>query len=241
MRIAVVDDNENDRSELLQLLTQYSKNRRIRLTCEAFESAEAFFVAFEPGKYRMVFLDIYMNGMNGMDAARKIYSEDPHCRLIFCTTSHTHAVESYDVRAAYYLTKPVHYERLAGPMDICCAGFARENRYLTVHVRKIETQVLMRDLLYVDCVARKARLHLEEQVLVLDEQISEVLDMVGEDGRFLCCNRNVAVNMDCVQSAGADDFVLSTNEKIPIRQRGKNLVKKAFLAYALEDLRRDGP
>ncbi|MEF9990149.1 MAG: LytTR family DNA-binding domain-containing protein [Christensenellaceae bacterium] len=239
MRIAIVDDNPTDRSELLQMLMQYCDGKKIEAEYEQFDSSEAFLSAFLPQKYDLAFLDVYMGGISGMDAARKVYAIDPHCRLIFSTTSHTHAVESYDVRAAYYLTKPLVYNHFVKAMDSCCLDLIKSNQYLTCHIKQIQTQVLLRSIVYVDCVARKTCIHLSNQTLVLDDSIGHITEFLLADDRFLCCNRNVIVNMEQILSVDSSDFLLTTNEHLPIRQRGKSNVKKNYLAYSLRDLRRN--
>ena len=56
----------------------------------------------------LFFLDIYMNGINGMETARKIRLWDTSCHIIFVTTLSDFAVDSYEVKATYYLIKPNH-------------------------------------------------------------------------------------------------------------------------------------
>ncbi|MEA4853239.1 MAG: LytTR family DNA-binding domain-containing protein [Christensenella sp.] len=241
MRIAIVDDNLSDRQELLRLLTQYLHSNRLEASCAEFHCAEAFLADFIPRKYDLVFLDVYMAEMSGMDAARRVYAADTQCRLIFFTTSHAHAVESYDVRAAYYLTKPLAYERFASAMDSCCTNLVQNSQYLGVQVGHMETKILLCDILYADCAARKARIHLAQQDIVVDENISTVMDSLLRDKRFLCCNRNVVVNMQHITGVCQDDFSLSNGIRIPIRQRGKISVKQQFLEYSLQDLRKESP
>lgn len=241
MQIAVVDDQSADRQELLQLLSQYLKQSRLGASFAEFSCAEDFLSTFKPCQYELVFLDIYMGELTGMELARKIYAADPKCRLIFFTTSYTHAVESYDVRAAYYLTKPLSYDRLACAMNSCCRDLVESNQYISVEVGHVKTDILLRDILYVDCLARKARVHLEEKTISVNETITSVSELLLQDRRFLCCNRNIVVNMQHIAAANQDDFQLTNGQRVPIRQRGKISVKQAFLEYSLRDLRKELP
>ena len=239
MNIAIVDDQQADRKELSQLLDGYLKRRQLQARLTEFSSAQSFLQQFAPGAFQVIFLDIYMPGMNGMDAARRIFEEDPACRLIFCSTSHTHAVESYTVQAAYYLTKPLDSLRMEQAMDVACAALLRDSRSLRVRCAGVEAEVLLRDILFADCSLERARLHLRDRVLAVDGRTTDVFARLTQDERFLNCNRNTAVNMDWVERVLEDDFLLRGGQTVPIRHRGRGALKKAYLQYVLHSLKEE--
>ena len=238
MYIAVVDDRPDDRAELIAMLTRYFAAKCVCAKYCEFSSAEEFLTDFVPGKYDLAFLDIYLGGLTGMEAARQVCRDDPRCRLLFFTTSHAHAVESYAVRAAYYLTKPLAYRQLAEALDASCAALWRDGGGLAIQVRSVETSIPLRDILYADCSARRARIHLEREVAEEANPIGEVIDILLRDERFLCCNRDIAINMDQIAQVEGGDFLLKNGERAPIRHRGKSALKKTYLEYSLQTLRR---
>ena len=126
MKMALVDDNEKERSRLMEMLRSCSKKACGEAEIAEFASAEEFDDAFSPGSFDVVFMDIYMEGRDGMQAARHVYESDRACRIIFTTSSREHAVESYDVGAAYYLVKPVEEEKLKKAIDTVCGARAPE-------------------------------------------------------------------------------------------------------------------
>jgi DNA-binding LytR/AlgR family response regulator len=240
VRIAIVDDRPEDQAELTGLLKRYCAQRRLAAETELFPSAEAMLAAFAPGRFQILFLDIYMGGMSGMDAARRVRRDDPACRLIFFTTSRAFAVESYAVRASYYLTKPIAYDQLCQGMDEACRGLARDAREITVCSGGMKLQVLLSNILFLDCCNEHPQLHCARRVLTLEDRAADLLPLLTEDDRFLCCNRNTAVNLDWVSRALEEDFLLKDGQTVPIRQRGRAAIKKAFLQYSLRDLRKGG-
>lgn len=241
MRIAVVEDSLQDQAELCALLEQYYETKGLNVQTICFSSGDEMKKAFSPGVFQCVFLDIYMSGTNGMDLAREIYRMDPACRLIFCTVSISHAVESYHVHAAWYLTKPVTPDALSDAMDAALLEYFRNHRSLCVHVHGAELKILFEHILFLDCSHRKALLHLREQILEVDEPVGDLLAKLSEDPRFLSCNRNTLVNMDQIEAAEAQDFRLKNGVRVPLRQRGRAGLKKAFLVWSLRELRREAP
>ena len=99
MKIAVIDDLEIDARQLADQVSAYMSTHRIPAdTPEIFPGGEEFLAGFMPGVYDIIFLDIYMNGINGMQTASKIRLWDTSCHIIFVTTSSDFAVDSYEVR-----------------------------------------------------------------------------------------------------------------------------------------------
>jgi two-component system LytT family response regulator len=94
LSIAVCEDNPADAA----LLLSHIRGSGIAHWCETFSSGEALLAAFAPGKYDMIFLDIYMAGLRGVDAAGKIRETDRTVTLVFTTTSTEHTLEGYRLK-----------------------------------------------------------------------------------------------------------------------------------------------
>ena len=106
MRIAIVDDIKEERAVLYGWLSNQLSKRNIPGDFVEFESGEEFLAAAKERPFTVVFLDIYMNGANGIEIARELRMSDSDCFLIFTTTSTDHALEGFRVRALHYLVKP---------------------------------------------------------------------------------------------------------------------------------------
>ncbi len=239
MRIAIVDDRREDREKLQTLVTEYFAQHSMVAEITCFASGDELLQNFQPGTFQCMFLDIYMEGMDGMDTARRIYHEDPACDLIFCTTSISHAVTSYEVRAAWYLTKPLSVQQLTTALDIVCKNLLHTNRSIRVHVRGNTLSLRLDEIYYMDSHDRKARIHLKARTLEVEEAVSDVMDLLSKDERFLPCNRNTMVNMDHIDRVEEDDFLLKNGAIVPLKQRGRAVLKKAYLAWTLKDLRKE--
>ena len=126
MNIAIVDDLKTDSDRLVGFIDTYMKQHNLQYgTLDRFSSGEDFLGAFTPGKYDLSFLDIYMDGITGMETAKRIRQTDHDCRIIFITTSPEFAVESYNVNASFYLLKPIGKDGVFPPST--GADFRRQN------------------------------------------------------------------------------------------------------------------
>ncbi len=236
MRIAILDDSASDRGDLRRMLNTWFSSRATEIEICEYSAVAAFLQDFVPGAFHIAFLDIYLGAENGMDAARTACDIDPACRLVFFTTSYDFAVDSYLVRAAYYLTKPVEQERLHDALNICCQG--EDEAALEVKVEQVPTRIPLRDICYVDCENRDVLVHLPDRTLAVDKRFAELTEELLEDGRFLACNRGVLVNMEQIAQAAESDFVLKSGVRVPIRIHGRGMLKKAYLVFSLQKLER---
>lgn len=104
LRIAVCEDVPEDADLLLRCISESG----IPAECKVFSTGDELAKAFLPGRYDLIFLDIYMDEVQqGITAAAKIRETDTAVTLAFTTTSKEHALESYRLKACAYLEKPV--------------------------------------------------------------------------------------------------------------------------------------
>ena len=95
MNTAIIDDD----SMLAQLmhftLNKYAAEHNDEISTSVFDSGEAFLQNFVPNKYDIVFMDIYMEGMSGVETARRMRALDNEVILIFLTSSDEHMPDAF--------------------------------------------------------------------------------------------------------------------------------------------------
>ena len=101
MNIAVVDDLAVGRETLVNYLNEYFSERNMNVTISDFSDAESFVTQFENNKYNIIFFDIYMPGMSGIEAASTVRKTDSSVEIIFLSTSNNFACESHLVKQSY--------------------------------------------------------------------------------------------------------------------------------------------
>jgi DNA-binding LytR/AlgR family response regulator len=109
IRALLVDDEAPARSELRYLLAVHPE---VEVVGEAASAAEALKLA-SAVSYDVVFLDVEMPGLSGLEAARLVRGRPGRPQLVFVTAHEQYAVEAFAVEATDYLLKPVEPERLA--------------------------------------------------------------------------------------------------------------------------------
>ena len=117
MKIAIVDDSSLDRDFLKNGLEIIFEERNIEnIEIQEFSSGEELlnYLRENPSDFfHIIFMDIYMEDLTGVETAKAIRKTDEQVKIVFITTSNEFASESYEVRAEDYLIKPFDDRRLS--------------------------------------------------------------------------------------------------------------------------------
>lgn len=240
MKIAIVDDLAADRALIRHQLEQELARRRLESLIEEYDSGEAFAENFHPGEFAIVFLDIYMKGMDGIQIARLLYQNDFHCKIIFLTVSEEYLKESYSVHAAYYLVKPYTPRQLTQALDFC---FPRPALWdiLPVRTRQGILLVPRQDILYIEAKGRHPHIYTEKEAIESMDNFSQITYPLEKDSRFFCCCRGIIVHLGKISTLKENTFILSNGSPIPISRRIRPEAIRAFHSFVFQDIRKENP
>lgn len=233
MKIAIVDDRSADRERLAGLAVSYLHKKKLHADILYYADGESFLREFRREKFSIIFLDILMNGMNGMEVAHRVRERDKNCLLIFVTNSNAYALEGYWVKAFHYLMKPYSVQEFIKVMERCCGELDSGSRYIELKEGRILKKVLFRDIWYADMQGHYVQLHTAYGVLKSRLFFDEIENQL-QDRQFVKCYRNIIVNMDQVQVLQGMDFILKSGERIPIQKKRYTNVRQVFADYQFE-------
>lgn len=239
VRIAVIDDNASDRKTAIALAKEYFSQRKeyekIQILFDEYDSGEAFLNSYMKGMYDLLFLDIYMNSLTGIDIARQISLTDENCPMIFLTSSEEHYPESYEVHAKGYVTKPLRDSTFSfcSALDYVMKQFSLQLSGITLSLNGTEVFCALKEIIYFEMNNGRLYLHLPEKTFKLSGRYSDYSDALLKDSRFMECYRNLIVNMDYIQNYTEDSFLLKNGEGIPISRRKKQAVLNQYMRYFL--------
>ena len=108
IRIAIVEDDPAYREQLKTYVSNYEKEYEEQFRLSVFTDGLEFIEAFH-ADYDIVFMDIRMKHLDGMETARKIRLQDHNCIIIFITNLAQYALQGYEVEAMSYILKPIQY------------------------------------------------------------------------------------------------------------------------------------
>ena len=132
--IAVCDDLEEERALLGHMLQSYAQRKGLSLQLHLFVSGEELLHNIrQVCACQVLFLDVYMSGISGVEAARRLRAAGCETSIVFATTSTDHGVDSFEVRASDYLVKPFRQEEVDRALDWCLEHMPEPLRSLSVY------------------------------------------------------------------------------------------------------------
>lgn len=237
LRIAICEDVDADAA----LLRDCIDRSGIPAEWERFESGEALLRGFHAGQYDLVFMDIYMSGMRGVEAAEAIRGMDRHVVLAFTTTSPDHALESYRLGALKYLEKPVSPQGVRETLELVLMK-QKARAKITLLIGGRQTGIPLDTILYFEQQNHVVEVHTTGGVL----QTSQTVRMDGIEAAlpsppFVRSHHSFIVNLRYVQSVDSDfsDFIMSSGKRARIRRGCLKKMKEARESY-LYALTREG-
>lgn len=229
MRIAVVDDGAADRLWLAGELEALLARRRLDGIVEAFDGGEPFLEAAQAKRFQMIFLDIYMEGLGGMETARRLREFDPDCLLVFSTSSPDHALAGYRVRAVQYLVKPYAASELEELFCQLDRLLPAPEKYVELRSERQTVRIRLADILWAEHFRHQVRLHTAGgEVLSTRLTFGEFTALLNGDLRFFICGRGLLVNLDYAADFNGRDFRLMDGTRLPVSRDRLKAARSAF-------------
>lgn len=150
IRIAICEDKDEPARTLFAHLARYQKERDVSLEYVHFCNGLAFLDKYRQG-FDVVFMDIEMPVLDGMETAKRLRQIDPYVPLVFITDLKQFALKGYEVEALDFLVKPVVWPAFASMMDRVRKNFSkRGDDTVALQTAEGTVKVSLADVFYVE-------------------------------------------------------------------------------------------
>ena len=225
IRVAICDDLPCERDTLLDLLDRSPVETKSTL----FGSGEELLEAFSPNTFDLLLMDIYMDGMTGVEAVQKIRETDDAIPIAFTTTSTEHTLESYRLSVLKYLEKPVRQKDINDLLHL--VKLQRDSAPRLAIRQNGETQKIpLAELFYLEQKGHHVMLSRKDgSVLQLYGKLSDLLPQL-EGQPFFCPHKSYCVNLAFVRGINEEyqSYELADGKKVPISRSNRAKAKRAW-------------
>ena len=226
--IAVVDDTQTDAETLFGFLDRFERENDVKFKIERFNDGMAFISEYKP-RFDIIFLDIKMPLLNGMQTAKRIRDVDDHVAIIFYTQMVKFAIAGYSVNALDFLVKPAQYSDFEKKMKKAVRYASRTAKEsVMVGASNGVVKLIADEILYVEKDGNNLVYH------TADGQYSERANLYAREEQleklgFAKCRSGCMVNLKHVTKCTSSEVTVGET-KIPVsRSKQKIFMNKVLL------------
>ncbi len=193
MNIAICDDDKSFRNLLEKHLKIYFDERSIPLNFFQFESGEELLnnqILFD-----LVFLDVEMNNINGIDAGKELKKRNPHNIIFIITSYDAYLDDAFKIRAFRFLSKPLNIVRLYKALDDA-AELINNDIIVFYDVNTgMDVRIYTNDIIYLEINKKKTKIVTVNDTYYSNEKISIWKTRLNGIS-FVCPHSSYIANLD---------------------------------------------
>jgi len=238
MKIAICEDQIEQANLLTSQIQNWAKENKINISIDNFSSAEAFlFEWIDYNKYDIIFLDIEMSKVSGIELSNIIREKNKEIDIVFVSGFFKYALHGYRVGALQYLLKPIKESDLYICLDRTLNRIfdTQEDSKSTIIIKTAKENIKLdyKDICYCIMFSPYIDIHTKEQKITLRKKISDIEELLPSK-YFIRCHRSYIVNVMHIRSVIKTNVILENGVKIPISRGKYNEVNDAFINYICE-------
>ena len=229
--IALCDDDAKFMSLLKDELIKTFSNKEYEIKIDCYSSGREILAALEYKKYKAIFLDIHMKGMNGFDVAQEIAMRKIESNLIFVTTDNELVYESFDYRPFHFIRKSHYQDTLIRVTDKLIYA-ARQDKEIEIQTREGIVSIPYKDIVYINSEDHYVYIHTRRNEYYTRRKLTEFeQELIGYD--FVRCHRSYIVNLKYVKKIDLafDQLILINGIKLEMSRLYKNAVKEKYKMF----------
>ena len=233
MRFAVCDDERELRKGLAEKIHSYCPNAAVT----EFSSGDELLVS--SGSFDIIFLDIGMDGIDGMQTARELRGNGCRAVIIFVTAFEDRVFDAFDVGAFNFLVKPVSDDRfgevLKKAIESCTNAddANKDERCITVKSGRVSTKLALSEIMYAEVLDRKLTLHTTNGEVEYYGRMSQLENCT--DDSFFRTHRAYLINLRYLEKYTSSEVTMENGDKVLLAKQRYSALVKAYMRYIKED------
>ena len=235
MKIAICDDEIQFLDDICILFKKWGKKHGIKLSLRRFTNGDALLLALHNECMDLIFLDVVMPLLNGIDTARELRDNNQTVPIIFLTSSKEFAVDSYEVKALNYLLKPIAEEKLFTVLDEFLKTFEKSKEAFIAKTSLGFFKVNVSDVVYLEAQNKHVNLYLSnDSTIEIRELFSNCEEFFSLEKGFFKCHRSYIVNLNHIEKFTKIQITTSNNASIPISRNNYVPFKEVYFNHMFE-------
>lgn len=235
--VIICDENLTHLSYLSQTIAAYDSQNSFAI--QSFSDGVELDKVLEGTEVDIAFVDVSMAGTHYIHLCQRIREKNPEATIVLMTESNSFDIGAYELRASYYLVKPVMAYKIQAIFDeICEAKDMKDTssmklKWFSIETKKRTIRVAFEDIRYIEKDQRKVVVHTQVGAWDFYGTFKEVRALLDMDKMFVQCHQGYIVNINWVSVLEPSGLKLTDGIWVPMSRRFRSLVEDAFEKNAL--------
>lgn len=237
-KIAVCDDEQAICSLIEKISLQYQKESCTKLEIEVFYSGEELYKHIqERGRFDLIFLDIEMKLVNGIEVGRKIREEmdDYSTKIVFVSGTDSYYRDLFEVQPLNFISKPIQPNKIRENIRLAMKLSNQLDGVFKYKKRQESYKIDVRDILYFESMNREIRMVTTQGEERFYGKLEEIITQVAKY-QFIQIHKSYVVNYNQIIQFRYEAVILPDGESLPISQSKRKEVRHLQMQYEKERL-----
>ncbi len=227
MKICICDDDSFFVREIRTLLEPF-QTETDGFNISDFSCGEELIETYKSGEtFDIVFIDIEMNGMNGIEVAERIKELAPETIIIFVSSHPSYIFEAFRIEALHFLVKPIKEKEFAEVFTRAMKKYTTLNASVILKWESVRNKIAINKISYVEGYRRHLIVHTANGVFEAVGKISEIYEVLKPHG-FVRVHQGFIVNMNYIQNFYTNEVELTDGSKVAVSVRKKQEALKTY-------------
>lgn len=212
LHIALCDDDNCALKDELALINDVLKEKEVNGIIDAFTGPQELLESNT--EYNLIFLDIKMDGMNGIKVAEKIRKNNKGCLIFFVTNYEMYLDDAFDQHAFRFWTKPIDRHRLISGIDSAIHMLRKEKQFIDITVNSQKAQVSIENIIYLFIQNKRMHIITTKGEIISHDTYNSVFEQLNDYDFFFEPFRGYCVNFNYIKNYVKDKIYCSYKTKV---------------------------
>lgn len=230
--VIICDENPMHLSYLCQTVAAYDSRNNFEI--QSFSDGVALDRTLDDLQIDIAFIDVSMTGTHYIHLCKHIREKNSEAMIVLVTESNSFDIGAYELRASYYLVKPVMAYKIQAILDEICDdkdmndSSSMKLKWFSIETKKRTIRVAFEDISYIEKDQRKVVVHTQVGSWDFYGTFKEVRALLDMDKMFVQCHQGYIVNINWVAVLESSGLKLTDDSWVPMSRRFKSLVEEAI-------------
>lgn len=230
LKICICDDDKKIHCTIRSLINKFIDHDLLYEVVDAYTAEQLIDLHLRQNTYDIIFLDIEMQKLSGIDAAEKIRTIAPKTIIIFISNFPSYVFDAFRVEALHFMVKPISELEFSNVFERALNKYKSINSTISLKWQNERYVVKINTIKYIEGYKRHITVYTDEGIYETLGKIPEMLKLLEPHG-FIRTHQGFIVNMDYIKRFDQTDVVLFDGTKVMLSVRKRAEALQTFDSY----------